>query len=88
MCADKPLWNEDSTTVYFPVWFTNEIVRLKQCVAKYDTVTKKVSLYKKLFTTIEISKLENESLTILDNLGDAIIFNVHTEIILIGDNKY
>jgi hypothetical protein len=87
MCADKPLRNEDSTTVYFPVWFTNEIVRLKQCVAKYDTVTKKVSLYKKLFTTIEISKLENELLTILDYRGNASTFNVLEEAILTDDYK-
>jgi hypothetical protein len=85
MCANRPMWNDDSTAVYFSVWYSNEVVRLRQRIAKYDLLTKKVSIYGKDFAVAEIRKLENDILTVVDYLQSPAPFNVNTEKIIIDE---
>jgi hypothetical protein len=81
MCANKPIWNVESTIVYFPVWFSNDKV------AKHDVIQNKTSLYEKLFSNIDLIKLIENKMTIDDYDENMEAFDIRTETILIEDYK-
>jgi hypothetical protein len=74
LCAGFPIWNDDDTKIFFPIWESES----EQKIAVYDITNETFLVYSKSFTEVEILSTRKNSLDIFTN-SESKLFNLETE---------